>query len=188
MAHRVSMLFVMLAGFLLAAMPARAVTLEKMGVADMAGRADTVFRGTVIDVEEQAISLGGGEIPTVVYRVRVEEMLKGQATYTKGDHSVVEFRMVGSIKAPTSNGDLRNLAVFRDVPNLKIGSDYVLFMTPQSAAGLSVTVGLGQGAFNVFRQEKEDYAMNLYNNSNLDNGGAAVSYADLKSAILAAGQ
>ena len=38
---------------------------------------DRIFRGTVVDVEQSSIEAGGGELPMVIYRLKVEESLKG---------------------------------------------------------------------------------------------------------------
>ena len=65
------------ASALLLAVPAGATTLVQMNLADLASRADKVFRGTVISVKAGSVKAGGGELPTLVYRLRVEEPFKG---------------------------------------------------------------------------------------------------------------
>jgi hypothetical protein len=81
---------------------------------------------------------------------------------------------------------VQKLSVFRDVPRLTMGSDYLLFTTAASSIGLSTTVGLGQGAFMVYSQDKQDWAVNQYENSGLGmGGGGAVPYADLVAEIRA---
>ena len=42
-------------------MPAGATTLARMNLADLASRADKVFRGTVISVKAGSVKAGGGE-------------------------------------------------------------------------------------------------------------------------------
>ncbi len=184
MKRRVSLL-ASLAGLALAGLPAQATTLEKLDLGDLVSRSDKVFRGTVVDVEQGSIRAGGGEIPAVTYRLRVEEMLKGSADSESGGAKFVDVRMVGSIKAPLQvNGRVRS-SVFRDVPRLNMGSDYLLFMTPRSEIGLSVTVGLGQGAFDIVRTDKEDMAVNEYNNVGLGLGAGPITYKRLKAAVAA---
>jgi len=169
---------------LLAVSQAGATTLLKMDLGELVQRSDKIFRGTVIDVEQSSVTAGGGELPMVVYRLRVEEMLKGEADVVKGDEAYVEIRMVGSIKDETSQGDLQRFSMFRDVPRLTMGSDYLLLTTPESSIGLSTTVGLGQGAFSVFSRDKTDYAVNRFDNAGLGiDGGGAVPYIDLLAAI-----
>jgi hypothetical protein len=165
---------------------AGATMLMHFDLAALTDRADRIFRGTVIDVEQSSIEAGGGELPMVIYRLRVEESLKGDADVVKGDEAYVEIRMVGSIKDDAPQGDLVQFDMFRDVPRLRMGSDYLLFTTLPSEIGLSTTVGLGQGAFAVYSQDKEDWAVNQFDNAGLGvGGGGAVPYAGLVAEIKA---
>ena len=51
---------------------------------------------------------------------------------------------------------------------------------------LSTTVGLGQGAFTIFSQNREDFAVNEFNNQGLGLDGAGpVEYSELVAKILA---
>lgn len=163
--------------------PAGATMLEKLGLDDLVTRSDRVFRGTVIDVEQSTIEAGGGTLPVVVYTLRVEDMLKGAPDVIKGDVGVITVRMVGSIKEPAADDTIVRLPIFRDVPKLASGHDYVLFMTPESPIGLSVTVGLGQGAFDIVRPDKTDLAVNAFGNAGLGLGDGPVAYDALKAAV-----
>jgi hypothetical protein len=163
---------------------AGATMLMHFDLAAMTDRADRIFRGTVVDVEQSSIEAGGGELPMVIYRLRVEESLKGDADVVKGDEAYVEIRMVGSIKDEGQSGELVKFDMFRDVPRLTMGSDYLLFTTRPSSIGLSTTVGLGQGTFAVYSQDKQDWAVNQFDNSGLGvGGGGAVPYSDLVAEI-----
>lgn len=165
---------------------AGATMLMQFDLAGLTDRADRIFRGTVVDVEQSSIEAGGGELPMVIYRLKVEESLKGDADVVKGDEAYIEIRMVGSIKADTQSGDIEKFSVFSDVPRLAMGSDYLLFTTQPSAIGLSTTVGLGQGAFSVYAQDKQDWAVNQFDNAGLGVGdGGALVYSDLVVAIRA---
>lgn len=187
MLKRIRILLVMCIAALSGAVPAQATLLEALAIDDMVTRSEVVFRGTVIDVQQSNMAIGGGEIPTVTYRLRVEEMLKGSADITKGDERYMEIRMVGSLKDKTVKDGIAHLSILKDVPRLNMSSDYVLFMTPRSSAGLSVTMGLGQGAFNIVPTDKEDLAVNQYNNLGLGVGNdGPVSYNALKAAVVAA--
>jgi hypothetical protein len=169
---------------LLAVSQAGATMLLQMDLGELVQRSDRIFRGTVIDVEQSSLAAGGGELPMVVYRLRVEEMLKGEADVVKGDEAYVEIRMVGSIKDERPVNGLQRFSNFRDVPRLTMGSDYLLLTTPPSELGLSTTVGLGQGTFSVVRRDKTDYAVNQYDNLGLGiDGDGAVPYADLVAEI-----
>ena len=89
---------------------------------ELTSRADKIFRGTVIGVQEGTIAAGGGELPMVTYRIAVDEMFKGEATTVKGDQAVVEIRMVGSLEIDKAddNGNIR-FSPFREVPRLSTG-------------------------------------------------------------------
>lgn len=176
------------ASLLIMSAPVFATSMLHMDLAELTTRADKIFRGTVIYVNEGSIEAGGGELPVVTYRLRVEEIFKGEATEVKGDKSMVEIRMVGSLvhsKADASG--VVKLSGFRDVPKLKMDSDYVLFTTAESSVGLSVTVGLGQGAFSVYAVDgarDQFMAVNEFNNAGLGlNGSGAVEYDKLSAGI-----
>jgi hypothetical protein len=162
-----------------------ATMLEQLELGDLVLRSDRIFRGTVIDVEQSAVEAGGGELPMVIYRLRVEESFKGEPDLVKGGVGYAEIRMVGSLKTTVSRGELAHFSVFRDVPRLSMGGDYLLFVTPASAIGLSTTVGLGQGAFSVFEVNKEEYVVNQFNNQGLGLDGAAVPYGELVARVKA---
>ncbi|MDX1503519.1 MAG: hypothetical protein R3325_14260 [Thermoanaerobaculia bacterium] len=169
---------------LLATAPLGATTLLQMNLGDLTQRADRIFRGTVIDVTPGTVSVGGAELPTTTYRLRVEESFKGDADLVKGDQAMIEVQMIGSIKKEGPRGDLVKFSAFRDVPRLTMGGDYLLFTTAPSAAGLSTTVGLAQGAFTVFVLDRQEYAVNGFNNGGLglDSAGPAL-YDDLSAKI-----
>lgn len=129
---------------------AMAAAVRHMNLDALTTNAETVFRGTVIGIEVGTVSAGGGELPTTTYSLRVEELFKGEATATKGGEQFMSVTMVGSIKDDAPRDDnLVRFNVFREIPRLERGSEYLLFTTPKSAAGLTVTVGLAQGCFDI---------------------------------------
>jgi hypothetical protein len=163
---------------------AGATMLKHFDLAGLTESADRIFRGTVIDVEQSSIEAGGGVLPMVIYRLRVEECLKGDADVVKGDEAYIEIRMVGSIKDERPQDGIVRFNMFRDVPRLKMGSDYLLFTTRPSAIGLSTTVGLGQGAFSVFSQDKQEWAVNEFGNLGLGiDGSGPAQYSELAAKI-----
>lgn len=178
------------AGAVLLASPASATTLKQMNLADLAGRAERIFRGTVVSVKPGTVKAGGGELPMVVYRLRVDEAFKG-AFGEGAEKGLVEIRMVGALKEPERAG-LRHFSLFRDVPRLEKGRPYVLFTTRPSRIGLSTTVGLGQGAFSIVGAGKSEEAVNAAGNLGLSrglpgiilpSGPGPVPYAQLARAI-----
>ena len=178
--------FTLLAVAALMVTPLAATTLLQMDLGQLVQRSDRIFRGTVVDLEQGSISAGGGELPIVVYRLKVEDRFKGDVDRVKGDISEIEIRMVGSIKSPAREGDFVRFDIARDVPRLSMGSDYLLFTTRPGTSGLSTTVGLGQGAFSVFSSNKEDFAVNQFDNLGLGFGQTGpVPYSELAAKIAA---
>lgn len=149
---------------------------------EMTARADKIFRGTVVDIEPGSVAVSGAQLPTVTYTFVVDEAFKGQFDGKDGISYTV-IQMLGSIKDAGASGDVKHFAVLPDPPQLRMGSDYMLFTTPASAIGLSTAVGVGQGSFEIFSIDKQDWAQNEYNNAGLYDG--AVPYAQLASDVQA---
>ncbi len=185
MKRKISSYVLAAASFLILAAQVNATIMLQMNLEEMTERAGTIFRGTVISVQQSTVEAGGSELPTVIYRFRVEELFKGQATEVKGEKAVMEVRMIGGLKPGQTSVDGKvKFSVFRDVPRLNKGGDYLLFTTPESSIGLSTTVGLGQGAFKVSPIEGELSAVNEFNNAGLGlNGAGPVKYVDMSARI-----
>ena len=163
---------------------ASATMLERVGLSDMTDRADKIFRGTVTDIRQTSVRMGGGDVPVINYRFRVDEQLKGDADVVKGNASFIELKMVGYLKEPKSPEGITRFSIFKDMPRLQLGQDYVIFSTPRSSFGLSSTIGLGQGAFSVFSENREVLVVNNYNNENFEFGeGGPISYSKMKKLV-----
>lgn len=161
-----------------------AITVLQMTLNDLTTRADRVFRGGVLSMEPGTIEAGGGSLPTVTYELLVEERFKGDYP-SDGEKTVVTVTMIGNSKTADVTVDgQRRLTSLPEVPGLEVGEEYVLFTTEPSSAGLSTTVGLGQGAFKIYLSpEREELAANEINNAGLFDG--PVAYATLADAIRA---
>ncbi len=157
-----------------------AAMVAKMDLGDLTDNAHRIFRATVMDVEQSAVTVGGGELPAVVVTLRVDEVLKGDFAPGK-DGQVVEIKMLGSVKDDANGATYQRISVLPDMPKLSLGSDYLLFTTEPSAVGLSTTVGLGQGSFRIYTADKQEMAANELNNAGLFSG--AVTYATLTAAV-----
>lgn len=143
---------------------ANATMVQQMNLGELALNADKIFRGTVTSVENGTVTLGGGELPTVKYVIRVSETFKGDTTSANdkaGD--VVEVMMLGRQKQATSDGDIQHFIPFQP-PAFEQGKEYLLFTTAPSSVGLSMTVGVGQGAFDFV---DENNVMNAAKNAGL---------------------
>jgi hypothetical protein len=165
----------------IAATPADASNVRYMTLRDLVARADRIVRGTVIGSDESTVTAGGGAIPIVIYRIRVEESIKGAAR----DGETIEVRLLGR-KQQTGPTRLRRGLVLTELPQFAVGSDYLFVLTRPSAIGLSTTVGLRQGLFELRGRPGAELAVNGANNLGLFAGTAIgprvsgpVGYAEL---------
>jgi hypothetical protein len=169
------------AALCMASFSASAAMVQKMGLSDLVGNADKVFRGTVLTKEPGTVRAGGSELDTVIYQLSVDDALKGDFGSGK-EARVIEIMMLGSLKEATSAEGQQRLFRMDINPDLQVGSNYVLFTTTPSAVGLSTTVGLEQGLFRVFASDAgNEMTANGLGNQGLF--GGPVSYDQLKSAI-----
>jgi hypothetical protein len=146
-----------------ASMLVRHLSLQQMCAA--AGR---IFRGTVVGVTEATVPAGGGQLRTIVYRLRVDEAFKGSYEVIKGQR-IATLQMVQPAKR-AQVGPVRHLAVLDGQPSFAEGHDYLILATTPSAAGLSTTVGLKQGAFKVAGKTGQETAVNGNDNVGLAAG------------------
>ena len=156
--------------------PAGAGMILKMNLSQLTDRADAIFRGHVLSAEPGKISIGGGSLPTVTYRLRVDEAFKGKFDAKENAAPEVEITMLGTHKAAIRNsGPTRLFSSLPEVPKLRVGEDYVLFATAPGKSGLRAPVGLGQGSFRIFLgANKTELAANEINNLGLFDGGSSV--------------
>jgi hypothetical protein len=109
----------------------RLITLD-----ELTASANRIFRGRCIGVEVGTADLAGARIPMTEYTFRVSDHLKG----SRGD--TITFRQVGTPKRGP-----RDLGRLGGIPIYSPGTEYVLFLLPDSSAGLTSPAGAGQGAF-----------------------------------------
>ena len=150
---------------LVGAIEAIAATVRQMNLEDLCRHAGRIFRGTVLEIEEGTVEVGGGVLPTRTFSIRVDERFKGEFP-TEKDVPIVEVRTLG--KTPVvQSGDARWLRVLPEPPALAVGETYLLFVTAPSAIGLSTTVGLGQGCFRIALDADREEAVNELDNVGL---------------------
>lgn len=148
-------------------LPLSASTVLQMNLAQLCGNSAMIFRGPLLDMREGSVDAGGGKIPVVTYRFRVDESFKGSYQVVKG-MQIAEITMVGKPKAtPPSTSPLRAVPVLPELPKFKVGQDYLLLTTQASAIGLSTTVGLAQGAFQLSGKPGQEVAVNGNHNRGL---------------------
>jgi hypothetical protein len=163
------------------------MAVRHMNLQQMCNAAGRIFRGTVLGVKDGAVTVGGAQIATVVYHLRVDEAFKGSFDMYKGE-PIATIQMIRPSKAPQL-GPVRRLSAFDDLPRFEQGHDYLILSTAPSAAGLSTTVGLSQGAFKVGGKVGQEIAVNGNNNIGLYTGMSVapvrgpVAYSTLRSQI-----
>jgi hypothetical protein len=105
-------------------------------IATMTRSAARVFRGHCVEAAPETVVLGGARFTVTRYTFRVGEHLKGRGG------STVTFRQLG-----LPGGGPRDLAVLVGLPRYAPGAEYVLFLLPESGAGLTSPAGATAGAF-----------------------------------------
>jgi hypothetical protein len=165
--------------------PADATTVKHFDLKGITSSAARVFRGTVTDVRAGSVKVGGGQLATTIYRIRVSETFKGDfATFKNITYTDVE--MIGSVKA-SSAGGVRQFSAFRDMPRLEAGQEYLLFLTAESKIALSSPVGLAQGLFEIDTSLPSEPTANRMNNAGLaaDITKGPLPYAELAERVRA---
>jgi hypothetical protein len=165
------------------AAPASAAMILKMNLAELTDRADAIFRGEVLSAEPGKIAIGGGTLPTVTYRLRVDEAFKGSFEAKENASPEVEITMLGTLKTTAHSGGQTHLAsALPEVPKLRVGESYVLFTTAPGASGLRSPVGMGQGSFRIYAgANKTELAVNELNNLGLFDGAGPAQRAAQRS-------
>jgi len=163
---------------------ADATTVKHFDLGRMTASAARVFRGTVTDVRPGTVQVGGGQLATTIYRIRVTETFKGEFATVK-DITYADVEMIGNIKADSEAGGVRHFSVFRDMPRLERGRDYLLFLTAESSVALSSPVGLAQGSFEIDTSIPSQPTANRMNNAGLvaDVAKGPLPYADLAARV-----
>lgn len=173
---------------LVSAIPrADATTVKHLDLGHLASSANRVFRGTVTDVRPGLVKVGGGQLATTIYRIKVVESFKGDfATFKDVTYADVEF--IGSLKTESDENGKRHFSVFRDMPRLERGRDYLLFLTAESSIALSSPVGLAQGLFDIDTSVPSEPTANRLSNRGLaaDIQKGPLPYAELAERVRAA--
>jgi hypothetical protein len=157
---------VALAAMYLVASEVGATTVRHVNLAEMTERAETIFRGRILDVGEVTVRASGGEFPALSYRIAVTEAYKGLPPSPRP--LIIEIRTLGSLKQYHAGRP-----PIPGFPLFSIDREYLLFVGPKSRLGLTSTLGLGQGAFMVYQDRlKREVALNAINNRGLLRGMA----------------
>lgn len=128
--------FILCAFLALGLAGARAEVVVSLSLANMTVSAAQIFRGRCVTSKVELAEVAGARIPVTRYTFRISEHLKGPGPDT------VTFRQVG-----TPEGGLRDLGHLSGLPTYTPDTEYVLFLLPESRAGLTSPAGAGDGAF-----------------------------------------
>ena len=183
-ALRFTAMFIAVALLALTSSSVNATSVLQMNLAQMINNSEKVFVGTVVDLSESRIAVGGGEVPAVTYTFRVGDTFKGSYEEEKG----VKFTTV------TMLGTIKNVKEGKhpivDFPFLRCGEEYLLVVGHAGSTGLTTTVGLGQGNFTLSGEDGDKVALNAASNVGLFTGmsvgftdGVAVPYPELAALI-----
>jgi hypothetical protein len=133
--------FSTLLAMLFSATQASATSVLQMNLAELAERSDVIVRGSIIDIRELRVAVGGGDLPALRYRVEVDEAFKGAVRTEKGV-AIAEFTTIGDFGRFAAGKPL-----IASWPELRVGQQYLLFIAPPGPTGLTATMGIGQGCF-----------------------------------------
>lgn len=156
--------------------PVSATILKQMNLADLAGNANRIFSGTVVEIGKGSMKVGGGTIATVTYRVMVDNALRGEFADKEGK-KVIDITMVTD-PGPRKVGNKVAFSPLPQMPDIRMGQRYLFFTTAPSAVGLSTTVGLGQGCFRINGDPGEEVTTNEFDNLGLFRGMSAPGMPD----------
>ncbi len=142
-------------------LPAHATSVMQMNLAQLCDRAGQIFSGTVIEIKPDTVQAGGGDMPVLRYRIRVDESFKGTFAEEKGV-AYADITMIGTI-------DQTKAGTKSLLPTLQEGKQYLLMVAPNGPAGITSTVGLIQGTFSL-SDDKIPLAVNGADNVGLFSG------------------
>ena len=168
----------------LCASTVHAAITAQMNLEQLVTQSERIFVGRVVSISESRVSMGGGELPAVTYRLAVSDTFKGEYEEIKGER-FTDVTMVGTLKQVLSGNH-----PITDFPVLEKGTEYLLFIAQSGPSGMTATMGLGQGCFHISGSDGDKVAINLANNTGLFSGmntgfadGQAVPYSELANMI-----
>ncbi len=113
-------------------------TVQRLGLADLAERADLAFEARVLDARVVERTRG---------RIETEYTLRVDQTYAGEECALRVVRIPGGV-LPDGRG-----LVIAGMPRLAAGQDVMLFLSRESSRGTRMPVGLAQGALRIVVQE-----------------------------------
>ncbi|MFQ5649748.1 MAG: hypothetical protein ACE5IY_07385 [bacterium] len=139
-----------------------AAKVKHMNLLELVSRADKIFSGEVVNVQESTISVpGGGTIPCTIYTVMIQDRIRG------GEAETVTFRYVGSPEMKV-RGKYGYKFEVPGMPRYQRSDEILLFLNQESTLQLTAPMGLFQGSFRIYADPKTGRRM-VVNGS--DNAG-----------------
>jgi hypothetical protein len=154
-------------------------TVPSTGIGALTRSAARVFRGRCIASAVETVEVAGARVAVTAYTFRVREHLKGDGAGT------ITFRQIG-----TPEGGRRDLGRLVGMPVYAPGTEYVLFLLPPGAAGVTSPAGAAEGVFVVQGDEVAGVrgaaapAVVRRSSGRTAAGTAPGSYAGLRRAVL----
>jgi hypothetical protein len=120
--------------FFFVALWANAATLQQLSMDQMSQLATSVVRARVTGVSADVSASTGSPTIYTHYKLAVSEVWKGAA----------------SAEVALPGGDVNGVKQsFPGVPELRVGSEYILFLWKSPSTGITHTIGLTQGIFDL---------------------------------------
>jgi hypothetical protein len=138
--------------------PVFASHVRTLNLEEMTARADRIFHGRCIKIQ---VSTDPDLRQVVTYATFVpQSAAKGSV------HGRLTIKMLGNQSASAQPGE-----AIEGLPRFQEGEEVVLFLYPDSAAGLTSPVGFGQGRFKVVHdKEGKALALNAFGNERILDG------------------
>ena len=143
----------------------QATTVKQMNLLELANRAEKIFTAKILSIQFSTIKGPSGKlIPCTVYRAKVEHVLKGN------EHEEITFRFLGSSQMKVQGNYGFKLQI-SGIPIYRLNEEILLFLSKESAIGLSAPIGLYQGSFKVYKSiTGKQMVVNGNNNAGLFKG------------------
>jgi hypothetical protein len=134
---------------------ARATTVLRVDLPALTAGADRIFVGRVVAVRS---GRDHRHLPATWTTFAVDEALKGEPG------ARLTIKQIG-VSAPLADGSLYRIPA---LPTYRAGDEVLLFLHPDSAAGFTSPVGLGQGRFRIRRDGDRATAENDAGNRDVE--------------------
>ncbi|RMD93742.1 MAG: hypothetical protein D6813_03575 [Calditrichaeota bacterium] len=140
----------------------QATTVKPMNLLELANRAEKIFTAKILSIQFSTVKgPSGKQIPCTVYRAKVEHVIKGN------EREEITFRFLGSSQMKVQGNYGFKLQI-PGIPTYRLDDKILLFLSKESAIGLSAPIGLYQGSFKIYKSfTGKEMVVNGNNNAGL---------------------